>query len=329
MNWVHERCIVLFAGFILDLIFGDPQFRFHPIRLIGALIARTEKWIWKILGLSPDEEADVGRKRAGGVALVILVLGVSVGSTVLLLFLAGMVSFWVKLALECLICYQMLAMKSLKTESMKVYQAFRNDDIEGARHAVSMIVGRNTERLDQEGIVKAAVETVAENTSDGVIAPLLFMIVFGVPGIVFYKSVNTMDSMVGYRNERYRYFGTAAARLDDVCNFLPSRIAALLMILSAFLLGMDGRNAYRIWRRDRFCHKSPNSAQTESVCAGALDIQLAGDAWYFGKLHHKPTIGDAISPVEVCDIKQANRLLYLTGWLTFLLGEVVLLFVGM
>lgn len=329
MTWARERCIVLFAGFILDLILGDPQFRFHPIRLIGALIARTENWIWKILRLSPDEEADVGRKRAGGVALVILVLGVSVGSTVLLLFLAGMVSFWVKLALECLICYQMLAMKSLKTESMKVYQAFRNDDIEGARYAVSMIVGRDTERLDQEGIVKAAVETVAENTSDGVIAPLLFMIVFGVPGIVFYKSVNTMDSMVGYRNERYRYFGTAAARLDDVCNFLPSRIAALLMILSAFLLGMDGRNAYRIWRRDRFCHKSPNSAQTESVCAGALDIQLAGDAWYFGKLHHKPTIGDAISPVEVSDIKRANRLLYLTGWLTFLLGEVVLLFVGM
>lgn len=329
MTWARERCIVLFAGFILDLILGDPQFRFHPIRLIGALIARTENWIWKILRLSPDEEADVGRKRAGGVALVILVLGVSVGSTVLLLFLAGMVSFWVKLALECLICYQMLAMKSLKTESMKVYQAFRNDDIEGARYAVSMIVGRDSERLDQEGIVKAAVETVAENTSDGVIAPLLFMIVFGVPGIVFYKSVNTMDSMVGYRNERYRYFGTAAARLDDVCNFLPSRIAALLMILSAFLLGMDGRNAYRIWRRDRFCHKSPNSAQTESVCAGALDIQLAGDAWYFGKLHHKPTIGDAISPVEVSDIKRANRLLYLTGWLTFLLGEVVLLFVGM
>ena len=207
--------------------------------------------------------------------------------------------------------WQILAARSLKTESMQVYGALKRQDVEAARRAVSMIVGRDTAVLDEAGIAKAAVETVAENASDGVIAPLCWMLLLGPVGGFFYKAVNTMDSMIGYRNERYLYFGRAAARLDDLVNYIPARLTALLMILAAWLLpGMDGGGAWSIWQRDRRCHKSPNSAQSESACAGALGLQLAGDAWYFGILQHKPTIGNPVRPIEPEDIVRANRLMY-------------------
>ena len=211
-----------------------------------------------------------------------------------------------------------------------MYKALKKDDLEGARYAVSMIVGRDTQVLDATGVAKAAVETVAENTSDGVIAPLIYLAIGGPILGFMYKAINTMDSMVGYKNDKYMYFGRCAAKLDDVVNYIPARISALLMIAVSFLPGKayDGKGAWRIWRRDRRKHASPNSAQTEAVCAGSLGVQLAGDASYFGKIVKKPTIGDAHRPVEYEDIKRANGLLYRTAILCECLALIGLLWVG-
>lgn len=300
-------------GFCLDLLLGDPRWLYHPVRLIGRLITVLERMLRSIFPKSR------GGERAAGVCLTVLVAAVGTAVPALVLHLLyRRVNVWLGFALETFWCYQLLATKSLKTESMRVYQRLQNGTVEEARYAVSMIVGRDTKRLDREGVTKAAVETVAENTSDGIVAPLLFMMAAGAAGGFFYKSVNTMDSMVGYKNDKYRYFGTAAARLDDAVNYLPARIAGWLMILASFLCGLDGRQAKKIYLRDRRNHASPNSAQTESAMAGALGVQLAGDAWYFGKLHQKPTIGDKGREVEPEDIVRANRLLYGTACLSLM-----------
>ena len=297
----------LLTGYVLDLIFGDPRQIYHPIRIIGNLIAVLEKGIRKVFPKTSKGEL------AGGTMLVVLVVLICTAVPAALLGLAAWIHPVVYWLLASFWCWQILATKSLKTESMKVYAPLKEGDPPAARRAVAMIVGRDTERLTEEGVAKAAVETVAENTSDGIVAPLIFLALGGPALGFFYKAVNTMDSMVGYKNERYLYFGRTAARLDDVLNFLPSRISAWLMILAAAILGMDGKNAKRIYLRDRKNHASPNSAQTEAVMAGALRVQLAGDAWYFGELYKKPTIGDPFRAVEPEDIVRANRLMYLTS----------------
>lgn len=297
----------LLTGYVLDLIFGDPRQIYHPIRIIGNLIAVLEKGIRKVFPKTSKGEL------AGGTMLVVLVVLICTAVPAALLGLAAWIHPVVYWLLASFWCWQILATKSLKTESMKVYAPLKEGDLPAARRAVAMIVGRDTERLTEEGVAKAAVETVAENTSDGIVAPLIFLALGGPALGFFYKAVNTMDSMVGYKNERYLYFGRTAARLDDMLNFLPSRISAWLMILAATILGMDGKNAKRIYLRDRKNHASPNSAQTEAVMAGALRVQLAGDAWYFGELYKKPTIGDPFRAVEPEDIVRANRLMYLTS----------------
>lgn len=297
----------LLTGYVLDLIFGDPRQIYHPIRIIGNLIAVLEKGIRKVFPKTSRGEL------AGGTVLVVLVVLICTAVPAALLGLAAWIHPAVYWLLASFWCWQILATKSLKTESMKVYAPLKEGDLPAARRAVAMIVGRDTERLTEEGVAKAAVETVAENTSDGIVAPLIFLALGGPALGFFYKAVNTMDSMVGYKNERYLYFGRTAARLDDVLNFLPSRISAWLMILAAAFLGMDGKNAKRIYLRDRRNHASPNSAQTEAVMAGALRVQLGGDAWYFGELYKKPTIGDPFRAVEPEDIVRANRLMYLTS----------------
>lgn len=250
---------------------------------------------------------------------MILVLVLSGGFTLLVLWLCGKVGLWLRFLVETILCFQLLATRSLKGESMKVYKALKAGDLEGARYAVSMIVGRDTQCLDEAGVARAAVETVAENASDGVIAPLIFLALGGAPLGMLYKAVNTMDSMVGYKNDRYLYFGRAAARLDDALNFLPARIAGVLMCLGGAAAGYDGKNAWRIFRRDRKRHKSPNSAHTEAACAGALQLQLAGPNYYFGQLVDKPTIGDDQRPVEALDILRAGRILYATAFFALLL----------
>ena len=310
MRYGIYACII---GFILDLIVGDPHWIYHPIRLIGKLIGSTEKLIRHCFPKTKTGE------RIGGIVLAIIVMIISTGIPLVLLIICYKTNVYLGIIIEGIFCYQLLATKSLKDESMKVYKALKDKDIEKARYAVSMIVGRDTKSLDEVGITKAAVETVAENTSDGSIAPLIAIIIGGAPLGFLYKSINTMDSMIGYKNDKYINIGRFAAKLDDVVNYIPARFSAYMMILSAYMLGMDGKNAYRIYKRDRYKHASPNSAHTESVCAGALRIRLAGDAYYFGKLHKKEYIGDALREIEIEDIKRANRLLYMCAFLSFVL----------
>ena len=298
----------LIFGFILDLIIGDPYNMPHPIRLIGGLIGALDK--------------KFKHNRINGAITAVIVILLSAGIPFMILFLLYRINIWLYIIAKSIMIYYILAARSLQKESMKVYYALKKS-VEDGQKAVSMIVGRDTEKLDYDGVIRAAVETVAENTSDGVTAPMLYTAVFGAAGGFLYKAVNTMDSMIGYKNEKYIDFGRFAAKLDDVLNFIPSRLTALLMILSSYIMGMDGKNAYKIWKRDRRKHASPNSAQTEAVCAGALDIQLAGDAWYFGELHKKDTIGDALRPIKIYDIKKANSLMYCTAFLFLTLSVII------
>lgn len=315
-------CVCL-IGMILDWIFGDPVWLYHPVRIIGKWISFLEKILRKFAG---DQEGNEKKLLIAGGILWILVILASAAVPMGILYLAEKLSPCAAFVLECFWCYQLLAARSLGKESKKVYKKLIQDDLSGARVAVSMIVGRDTENLTVEGVTKAAVETVAENTNDGVIAPLIYMLIGGpILGFV-YKAVNTMDSMLGYKNEKYLYFGRVAAKMDDVAGFIPARISALLMILASCLLGMDGKNALWIWKRDQRKHASPNAAQTEAVCAGALQVQLAGDAWYFGKKHEKDTIGDPIRDIEPRDILRSEKLMIGTEVLTFLLFGGIRLF---
>jgi adenosylcobinamide-phosphate synthase len=286
----------------------------HPIRLIGNLISFFDK---TLLGEVDSEKRNPPHERKTGVLLCVLMLLITFAVTGAVIFTAYFISSYLGIMVEAILTCYILAAKSLRVESMKVYYALSDGTIEDARYAVSMIVGRDTANLDEKGITRAVVETIAENTSDGVIAPLIYTFLGGPVLGFLYKTVNTMDSMVGYHNDRYENFGCAAARLDDFVNYIPARISAVLMILAAYLGGnaYSAKNAYRIFKRDRYNHKSPNSAQTESVCAGALSVRLAGDASYFGKLVKKPYIGDPIREIELDDIKRACRLMYITEYL--------------
>lgn len=309
--------VALVMGYILDLIFGDPYWMPHPVRFIGNLISILEKVIRRFMPKTKRGEY------IGGIILTVMVVSISMVIPLVIILMAKSINTYLALTVETFMCYQILATKSLKVESMKVYDELAKNDLPSARKAVSMIVGRDTKDLTFSGVAKAAVETVAENTSDGIIAPMIFIAIGGAPMGFFYKAINTMDSMVGYKNEKYMNFGRFAAKLDDVVNYLPARISAYQMILSSFFLRYDYKNAFKIYKRDRYNHASPNSAQTESVCAGALDIQLAGNAYYFGKLYEKPTIGDNIREINYDDIKKANRLLYCTSIISIVIISVI------
>ena len=407
----QNRIIVLFIAAAVDLIIGDPHGLWHPVQGIGSLINVSERSLRSLFAVPPRQDGAAGegvkiRERIAGILMVFLVLLMSTVAVIFLLKVCGRIHLYLRLLAEGILCGRLLALRSLGEAGFSVRDPLLQNNIEGARKAVSMIVGRDTDRLDEEGIARAAVETVAENTSDGVTAPLFYMILFGGIGGIFYKAVNTMDSMTGYKNARYRFFGTAAARLDDVMNFIPARLTALIMILACYLPGKetacistqeppkeseepeeskepeeaetasrktaaegiknagtaskktgaegiknagtaqkktaaeggslerdsysrcvllpDGAEAFRIWRRDRLKSPSPNSAQTESVCAGALHLRLLGDTWYFGELHHKQEIGDGGRKTEPADITRTVRLMNRTAFLMFALGIAVL-----
>lgn len=307
-------CVAAFLGFLLDLWLADPGWMPHPVVLMGKCITRLEEVLRRRLPATPK-----GERAAGCVLAVLLPVGTLVLTGAICL-LAGRIHPLLGMAVQTFWCWQALAVKGLAEESKNVYRQLAAEDLPGARRAVARIVGRDTQALTEEGVTKAAVETVAENFSDGVVAPLFYMMIGGAPLALCYKAVNTMDSMIGYKNQRYLQFGRAAAKLDDAANYLPSRLAAVFWIAAAGLTGQDVPNAWRIWRRDRRNHASPNSAQTESACAGALGVQLAGPAYYFGEYYNKPTIGDAKRSIEPRDILRANRMLFAGAGLALVLG---------
>ncbi len=309
MIWTAVLC-----GFLLDCLLGDPEKMPHPVIWMGKAISRLEKWLRRHLPQTPEGERTGGR---------ILAFTLPVGT---LLISGGLcwLFWWIHpllgLALQILWCWQALAMRCLAKESRNVYRRLKTEGLEAGRNAVARIVGRDTAQLSEQGVIKATVETVAENFSDGVLAPLLYMLIGGAPLALAYKSINTMDSMVGYKNDKYLHFGRAAAKLDDVANYIPSRISALLWIVASPLAGGNLKNAWKIWRRDRRNHASPNSAQTESACAGSLGIQLAGPACYFGKRMEKPYIGDAVREIEPEDILRTNRIMIAASVVGVILG---------
>lgn len=365
---IFFHLVAFFSGFVLDLIFGDPHFRFHPVCLIGNFVGFLEKHLNRFGSSDSDGSCFAGsklsadssdsdlsnftssnsfpsksktsafsienfnlssKKRRRGFLTVFLVCFLFMSLSFCAVFAGYRFSPFLGCFVEAVLTYFLLALKSLKTESMKVYERLENGTLDEARRAVSMIVGRDTENLSDEQVSKAAVETVAENASDGVVAPMFFLALGGPVLGFFYKCVNTMDSMIGYKNERFIDFGRAAAKLDDFLNFFPSRFCALLMVFSCFFLGkdFDAKNAWKIFLRDRFNHESPNSAQTESACAGALRVQLAGPAFYEGRLEKKPFLGDSLRKIGHDDIKKANRLLYSAAFLAEAIFCLLMIFV--
>lgn len=314
MKW--SLC-ALIVGFIMDLIIGDPHGFPHPVVLIGKLISFLEKILRRLF-----PKTELGEKAAGGV----LWFTVAALSTVVpgaILYFGFRVSPWLYFLLESVMCWQILAVKSLGSETKKVYDALETGDITKARLAVSMIVGRDTENLDDAAVTRAAIETVAENTSDGIVAPLVYLALGGAPLGFFYKAVNTMDSMLGYVEMPYKNIGMIPAKMDDMMNFLPARLSAFLMLAAGSLMRLNVKNGWKIFCRDRYHHASPNSAQTESVCAGLLGVQLAGDAWYHGVLHRKDYIGDPLRPVEHRDILVVCLLMLVTSILAFVVAALV------
>ena len=314
----HELFCAMLLGFLLDCLLGDPRTIPHPVVCMGKVISWLEK---AFRALFPKTK--LGENLAGG-CIWLVTVAVSFLIPWGLLKLAGMVSPWLRLLLQAIFCWQVLAAKSLRQESMKVYEALKTGTIEDARHAVSMIVGRDTQALDADAVTRAAVETVAENCSDGVIAPMLYFALGGGPLAFAYKAVNTMDSMLGYVEPPYQNVGLVPARMDDVCNYLPARISGIMMLLAGGLLGLNFRNGWKIFLRDRHNHASPNSAQTESACAGLLGLRLAGDAWYHGVLHKKKYIGEALRPITPEDIPLSDRLMYATAVLTLVICLILL-----
>ena len=306
-------------GFGLDLLLGDPPWLTprHPVVLMGRAIRALEK---RLRARFPKTRRG---EQSAGFTLALLMTTGSYTLSKLTLRLLNAVSQPLALALEGIWCWQALAVRDLRVEAQRVETALEQEGLEAARRAVGRIVGRDTEELSPPGVARAAVETVAENFSDGVVAPLFYMLLGGAPLALCYKAVNTMDSMVGYKNERYLHFGRFPARLDDAANFLPSRLAALLLIAAAFLTGEDGAGAWRVWRRDRHRHESPNSAQCEAAMAGALGLRLCGPACYFGERHEKPWIGDERRKIVPSDIRRACRMEYAGSFLGMALMGVI------
>ena len=307
------NAIALAIGALMDAVIGDPHNMVHMVMIFGVVISM---WEGALDGMKKH-------RRLAGFFLVVLTILTCAAPIALVMWFAWRMNKILYALWAGVLCWQCLAAKSLRDESDLVRVPLENGDLPKAREMVARIVGRDVKALDEAGVARAAVETVAENTSDGVIAPLFYLAIGGPLLGCIYKAINTMDSMVGYKNQKYIDFGRCAAKLDDVVNYIPARLAALLLILAAFLTSMDGKNAWRIWRRDRRNHASPNSAQTESVVAGALGLRLAGDAVYFGKLVEKPYIGDDLRPIEPEDIRRAHKLMFTAT------GEMLILSLGL
>lgn len=326
-----ELIVAIVAGFALDMILGDPRWGLtHPVVIIGWFITAIKERIWRILygcgykamrrkiRQREIKRRPLAEKISGFIMTFLIVVGTYIVVWQILNF-AEMIHPVARIVVEAYLIYKILATRSLKTESMKVYRKLKEGDLEGARKELSYLVGRDTMELNESEVAKADVETIAENTADGVIAPMFYIAIGGAPLGLAYKAVNTLDSMVGYRNNEFKHIGFASAKLDDVFNYIPSRIAAGIMILASAILRLDRQGAVHIFKRDRYNHLSPNSAQTESVVAGALGIQLGGTHTYFGKVVEKPTIGDDLREVSFEDIKKTNQILYVSAVINLIL----------
>lgn len=304
-------CAVM-LGFALDALLGDPRWFPHPVCAVGKLISCMEKLLRRLF---PPRK---GAMIFAGAVLWIVVCGVSFAVPFLVLRFLSRINFWLGFAANSILCWLIFARKSLSEAGQHVYRAVK-ESVEEGRKAVAWYVGRDTAALSEEGVIKAAVETIAENLTDGVVSPLIYTLIGGAPLGMLYKAVNTLDSMVGYHNEKYENLGKFSAKMDDIFNFIPARLSALCIIAGAGMLRLDNRSALRIYRRDRNLHKSPNAGQTESACAGALHIQLGGDASYFGKNVRKAAFGDPLRRVNRTDILATIDLMNAASVLAFAL----------
>ena len=299
-------------AFFIDCILGDPRSRFHPVVLIGNLVAWLDHCFYR------PEDTNEKKLLAGGV-LVLIVLVVCYEAAWCVLRLIELIPLeHLGMALEALLLAFMISPKSLAVAGMEIRNLLKDGELSEARRKVGWIVGRDTEKLSAPEASRAAIETVAENTVDGIISPLFFYLVGGLPLAVLYRAANTMDSMLGYKNAKYLYFGRVAARLDDVLNYIPARVTGALFVLAAFLLHFDGRRAWRILRRDAAKHPSPNGGHAEAPVAGALGIRLGGKNYYFGEPHFRAYMGEARREIEADDIQKTVRLMY-TVTILFLL----------
>jgi len=306
---------LLLAAFVLDLLIADPRGWPHPVVWIGRLIS---------VGETPLRE-QIKDEYWGGLLLVLLVVGATGLSALLALTLAGAVAGWLQLLLSLWLAASCLALRGLHRESQPVIEALQRGELDAARQALAMIVGRDTAQLDAAGILRATVETLAENAADGVIAPLFYLCLGGPVAGLLYKAVNTLDSMIGYKNQRYLHFGRVAARLDDLLNWFPARLTGLLLVAAAWLNGMDGPGAWCMMRRDAKQHLSPNAGWPEAAAAGALGLQLGGDAFYGGDYVEKATFGEPLRPIVIADYGRMLRLLYTTALLGLLPGLLLLM----
>lgn len=307
--------LIIPLAFVIDMFLGD--IRFHPVVLMGKIISFGEKKLRSILPKNKTCEF------IGGLILSVFLMIISFLVPFIVLTVLYKLNFIIGFIVEVIFCYQIIAMKCLTDSSMKVYNDLKDKNIDKARESVSMIVGRDKDKLDEKAIIKATIESVSENTSDGVIAPLFFLFIGGAPLGFFYKAVNTLDSMIAHKNDKYIYFGKFAARVDDFCNFIPARLSGLLYVASAFVLEYDYKNAFRIFKRDRKNHSSPNSANIESACAGALNIKLGGETYYEGKIVSKFTVGDDIKEPDIEDIKRANKLALTSSVMALLIFYII------
>lgn len=306
---MHIFSIII--GFILDLIIGDPNNPFHPVRGIGKLCSIFEKINRKIFKKS---------LKFAGLITWIIVCSVSVFISYIIITASYKANFIFGVFIEGVIIYFCISCRALHKEGAKVAQSLKNRDIKEARKRLSYIVGRDTQNLDEKAVTRAVIETIAENISDGVIAPLIFIGIFGAAGGVLYKAVNTMDSMFGYKNDKYIDFGYFPAKMDDVFNFVPSRLTGFLVIVGSLILNYNYINSFKVFKRDRKKHLSPNSAQSEAAVAGALSIKLGGPNYYFGKLVEKPFLGTALKKIEISDIYRSIKILYAVSLLGFIIS---------
>ncbi|MEG0283202.1 MAG: adenosylcobinamide-phosphate synthase CbiB [Erysipelotrichales bacterium] len=302
--------ISLNIAFILDLIIGDPNYGFHPIILLGKLNRKLEKILYK-------------DNKLNGFILGIVSILISMSIVLAILYLSYQINIYLYLIISTIITYQIIATKSLYQAGQRVYLALEENNLDKAREAVGMIVGRTTTELSEEEVINACIESVIENTSDGVSAPLMYLAIGSTTLGMGYKASNTLDSMFGYKNEKYQNFGYFSAKFDDIINYIPARLSALIMILASALLRYDYKEAFKVFKRDRYNHLSPNAGQLESVSAGALNIQLGGDHEYFGVMVSKPTIGNKTKKCNKDDIKKANNLMLVTSILTLLFIDLI------